>query len=301
MGDARQGRRSGIGLRTLLLLVLLAGGRAADEADSARRQRRAVATIERGRGSVSYDWRDRGVAGRRLREPPGPRWLRRLVGDDAFQDVVGVSLQTRLAYDEPLPAEDEILKSLADLPRLRRLHLDGWQEVGPVLDHVALPADLEELHFTTGDLSGHGLAPLKPLRRLRTLHIMGVDGARLTEDGAEVLAGLTELEDLDLHDIRASDPCLGRLGKLSRLQQLHITSFTGPSEQDITDEGLASLTGLTRLVSLEILPSRVTDRGLVHLRGLRKLGVLVLSESRVTPEGTRAYLSAWPDLVHIDP
>src|SRR5262245_48745990 len=48
----------------------------------ARNQKRAVEAIQRLGGSVEYDYRAQD-----LKEPPGPVWLRRLLGDDFFQSV----------------------------------------------------------------------------------------------------------------------------------------------------------------------------------------------------------------------
>jgi hypothetical protein len=83
----------------------------------AREQREAVKAIEALGGSASYDWQyaqlDQadpfGLDGPFI--PPGPVWLRRLVGDDFFQDAVGVSFS----------GETDALKSIAHLKRLRKL------------------------------------------------------------------------------------------------------------------------------------------------------------------------------------
>jgi hypothetical protein len=80
-------------LRTLLLLMLLVGfgmSLIGMRMQTARRQRNAVAAIQRSGGSVWYHhdclvkesgfyrvrWADR--------KPPGPLWLRKLLGDDFF-------------------------------------------------------------------------------------------------------------------------------------------------------------------------------------------------------------------------
>ena len=54
---------------------------------------------------------------------------------------------------------------------------------------------------------------------------------------------------------------------------------------DVTDAGLANLSGLTSLRRLALDRTRVTDAGLVHLSGLTSLERLSLSETQVTDAG----------------
>lgn len=77
----------------------------------AREQRAAVVEIQKLGGLAYYDWFYQDTEG-----PPGPAWLRRLIGDDFFQDVEMVS------FDSSPPADNtDIPGALPFLERLRKL------------------------------------------------------------------------------------------------------------------------------------------------------------------------------------
>ena len=74
-------------LRTLFVLVTVLCVCLAVTANRARRQREAVKAIESVGGQVRYEYQY--VSGQ---EPPGPEWLRELIGDEYFVSVVVVYL-----------------------------------------------------------------------------------------------------------------------------------------------------------------------------------------------------------------
>ena len=70
----------------------------------------------------------------------------------------------------------------------------------------------------------------------------------------------------------------------------------GLGDNEITDDGLIHLKGLTKLERLGIQKSAVTDRGLKHLEGLKSLKNLWISGTQVTRAGVRELRTALPDL-----
>lgn len=82
----------------------------------AREQREAVEAIVALRGIVTYDWH--GPPGSRLASsgPPGPIWLRRIVGDEFFQHVSQVDFGSPIA-----PTRIELSRAIPCLTRLRTL------------------------------------------------------------------------------------------------------------------------------------------------------------------------------------
>ena len=62
----------------------------------------------------------------------------------------------------------------------------------------------------------------------------------------------------------------------------------------MTDAGLAHLTGLENLKSLNLAANQVTDAGLVHLAGLTALEYLNLSRTQVTDVGVAELQTALP-------
>ena len=83
-------------LRTLLVFVTLcaiACSWLAVKMQQAKRQREAVAVIEKLGGWVMYDYQvDELGRIMKNRGAPRPAWLRNLLGDDFFGDVIGVGL-----------------------------------------------------------------------------------------------------------------------------------------------------------------------------------------------------------------
>ena len=67
------------------------------------------------------------------------------------------------------------------------------------------------------------------------------------------------------------------IGKLTRLRQLDASRLT-----ELTDSGLANLSGLKELKSLTLYNTRIGDEGIVHLRELTKLEELHLLNTRIT-------------------
>ncbi len=116
-------RRFQFSIGSLLLLtvfVALPCSWLATEMQAAKRQREAVAAIKGLKGSVGYDW-EGGVS--RV-EPPQPRWLRHLLGDDFFATVNFVSFE---GPDEAAEAKitDAVMERLEALPQVETLLLDG--------------------------------------------------------------------------------------------------------------------------------------------------------------------------------
>src|SRR4051812_25186139 len=96
--EGRRGRRwLALSVRVLMVLVVLLAVVLARVTNRARAQRRAVATIRAAGGEIIYDFQSTGRGSSRDGPdvvPAGPRWLRHILGDEYFQDVVEVRLWT---------------------------------------------------------------------------------------------------------------------------------------------------------------------------------------------------------------
>jgi hypothetical protein len=143
-------------LRTLFLLTLLASiglSWFTVRMQRARRQKEAVEEIQRLDGAVQYDYEVQ-QSGNRLpgAVPPGPAWLRSLLGDDVFAAVVYVYF--------PSSVTDAGLEHLKGLTQLQTL-------------------DLIDTQVTDG-----GLKHLKGLMQLRRLLLKGT---RVTKEGVKTL------------------------------------------------------------------------------------------------------------------
>jgi hypothetical protein len=94
-------------------------------------------------------------------EPPGPKWLRELVGDDYFQTPVKVSLE----IDEGVGFEDRELEMLAPalkaLPALRSLSLRGSPITDEGLDHLRELTQLREIDCQWTKVTDGGIESLQ--------------------------------------------------------------------------------------------------------------------------------------------
>jgi len=110
------------------------------------------------------------------------------------------------------------------------------------------------------EVTGSGLAYLKelPLTYLR-LYQLKLDESRLN-----YLAGLKQLEELEVKRMPLRDEDLAVIGKLTKLKRLNFDSET------VSDGGIAYLAGLTALEDLAPWIS-MTDVGLSYLANMNKL------------------------------
>ena len=120
-------------LRTFLVLFTVCSIWLGVATHRMREQRDAVMAIEALGGTVSYDWQydrllDEVVFARRPRKQPGaPAWLRRLVGDDFFQEVIGVAFFRSPSGDSEFQDEQirRWIPHLQKFPKLRLILIDG--------------------------------------------------------------------------------------------------------------------------------------------------------------------------------
>lgn len=216
----RRGRLA-ISLRLLIGVVLVSGVVLGWKAKQARDQRRAVAAVLSTGGEVLYDWQEP-ITNRTPApgsKPWAPKWLRRLVGDEHFQEVVSVHVGGR--GEVPL----DVLKAIGRLPNVRHLNV-GMLRIGP-----------EEAECLSGMTS------------LRSL-VLG--NSRATDEALERLSNLTNLEELYAHwtQVRVGTKSLARMKKLREITLSHCK---------LTDEGLEYLIPLPSLKSITIHDNPLSD------------------------------------------
>ena len=186
------------GLRTLLLFMLVVCVTLGWKVERARKQREAVSWIQQSGGTVIYDYEilrsvrngrsHSKVASNPKPSPPGPKWLRELVGIDFVDDVVMVFLDHGGKITDVTP--------LAGLKNLERLDLCQ----SPVSDLTPLAGmkNLQSLWLSESQVSD--LTPLAGLKNLEWLILRLTQVSDLTP-----LAGLTNLVYLDFRGTQVSD------------------------------------------------------------------------------------------------
>jgi hypothetical protein len=223
------------GLRALLLAVTGLGIWLGVEVNRARRQREIVSAIFDVGGYAAYDWqfvegewdRDIGLQETAADYPPGPKWLRRIVGDDFFQTVV-------LVFIFEVPLTDDQLPPVEQLPALKVLDLS---------------------HTQIGDASLHRIARLSRLRFLDISH------TNVTDTGMDEVARLRRLKTLWLDDWRAlpertvGDLGLMRLAPLSGLNDLIVAG------DGVTDRSVPLFEQFKELRRLCLVSTLVSEAG----------------------------------------
>jgi internalin A len=268
-------------LRTLMAVVLLVAFCMAiwivPIKNRAERQKAVVAAIIKSGGSVIYDYQLNQHANPPTSvkpEPTAPAWLRGLLGDDFFTNVVVASVRT-----------DADLKELHGLNHLlginhwvigsrgerRRSSGDGITDAG--LEHLADLSELLDLDLSYTGITDAGLECIKRLKHLQTLDL---SGTRITDQGLTAIRGLTGLKKLVLGDTNVTDAGIEQLQGLSGLEELCVWNTA------VTDSGLNYVKGMNELQFLNLRGTKVTDAGVERLIGLSKLQTLALCETSVT-------------------
>ncbi|MGD0900670.1 MAG: hypothetical protein ABR915_22790 [Thermoguttaceae bacterium] len=177
------------------------------EMKRAREQKEAVAAIEKAGGYVSHDY-EVGALGASIvgAEPPGPPWLRNLLGEEFLASVDYASPGTEL-------------ESIKRLPQLRELYLAGARITDDGLAALGALTQLQVLILTGTGVSDAGLEHIRGLRQLQVLWL-GRTG--VTDSGLAHLTGMLRLQYLDLYGTKVTDAGLVHLAGLSRLDSLNL-------------------------------------------------------------------------------
>lgn len=210
-------------LRSVLALMLLAGlgmsWLVAVKKKSERRMAAADAIIKAG-GWVNYDYQVPANGGRSAK-PPGPAWLRTILGDDFFANATDAYITSAAS-----------LEQLGELSSLRILHVADVPTGDNSLQQLSELNRLEELDVRGRLIDDNGLAYLRKLQHLRYLHLARTS---ITDTGLAKLSGLNQLELLDLSYTSVTDRGLQNLFGLRQLRSLYLF------HTEITDEGEAKL------------------------------------------------------------
>lgn len=270
------------GLRSLLLLVTVGCLALGWHVERVRRQRLAVAELEKGGAEIAYytsaedDYGDDKDAIKNPRtvgewiEWLTPNRLRIALGIDFFRRVDSVT------FDYEVVDYPHLLSRLRDLRGLRQLTL--YYALDEDLAFIGEIQTLTDLELVCSEITDKGLVHLANLRRLKGVSL---HGSPIRGPGLVYLAKLPHLESLDLSDTQLVDANAGYLLGLRRLKSLSL------SDTLIGDAGLSRLAGLPRLEELYLGDTLVSDEGLASLDSLANLRVLRLDGTAITDDGLR--------------
>ncbi len=305
-------RRFQFSLRSLLVLVVVVAvpcSWLAVEMKKAKEQGEAVRAVRDLHGSVHYDYESEDPFGTSW-PPPGPVWLRNLVGHDVLSDVNWVIL-------EGTNVTDADLYQLNGLPLLRVLNLKGTKVTDAGLEHLKELRQLRVLTLDSTKVTNAGLECVEGLTELRNLSL---DETDVTDAGLKHLRRLTQLEVLSLGEIRITDQGVKNLQaalprcsicygprkvyasgtdatdcELADLERVRDVQMLDLSDSKVTDAGIEHLKGLVELEWLDLRNTKVTDAALKNLKGLPQLKLLRLAGTNVTTEGVAKLQQALPN------
>ena len=244
-----------------------------------------------------------------------PDWLKPLYNNglsatlDQDGNVVSVSASGK--------TDDVLLAMLQKLPKVRNLDIQMTTMITPAgLAHLAELPVLEKLHLYEVNRDGTGIGndALRIAAQIKTLRELSVAFCGVTDDGVRALVraleGMIQLTALDLSHNWLTDAGMKSLAGLTNLQSLDVS---GPrfgyaySSTRITDEGIKQLSRLTELrkfsidglgisgssisfphlQSLDLRGDLVTDAALDSIVQCRELRHLGLEKTSVSDDGMR--------------
>jgi Leucine Rich repeat len=188
------------------------------------RQREVVNQIRIAGGRVVYDYEPAIDVGDRA-DPPGPEWLRSVLGDDLFVSVTTVDLTNARITDMNLG-------DLKRLPELTALKLYKSALGDREVEQIGELIQLESLNIA---LTKVGDAEFKRFARLKQLRALRLDGTAVGDDAVNFISDLSHLESLYLDFTRVTDAGVEPLAKLHTLRTLSLRGT------DVTDAGAQKL------------------------------------------------------------
>ena len=193
-------------IRSLLVLtvaVALPYGWLSLEMKAAREEHAAVAWVAKLHGWTfyAYQWPNT--------TPTEPEWLRRLLGEEFFSDVVALMLVREFASSDHGHADtsgnpdspDVGLSHIAGLTQLRDLLLDHSSISDAGLRHLERLTQLEDLDLSCTEVTDRGLEHIKGLDQLELLDL---SNTLVTDAGLEALKGMNRLQHLHLHQTKVT-------------------------------------------------------------------------------------------------
>ncbi len=291
-------------LRSLLVFMTVAGmlsGWAGTKIRDARNQANTVAAFKASGAIVNYRyfWTDD--------DPPGPEWLRNVLGIDYFDAPVAAQIyrDNDVARACPLLREmpeltyldlhgskitDQDVTVLENyLPKLERINITDTSITDEGLIGLSNKPFLKSLGLTQTKMSGAGFKYLRTSTKLESVYL----GQMPLSDGA-----CQELEHFNLSILHIGDAPMGdvgavAIGKIKTLKSLQL------DKTNIGDVGIEHLENLTQLEFLSLRNTSVSDKSAKALARLSNLKTLDLSGTKVTDE-MMAALKALPLLEELN-
>jgi len=183
---------------------------------------------------------------------------------------------------------DAGLACLSALPVLAELILQETRITNTGLDEIVKIAWLRALDLGHTEVTNDGLARLSELPRLETLFL---SGDKITDEGMAHLLALPRLQRLSLGN-QISDAGLAYVSQIKTISTLDLNN------SGITNAGLAHLSSLPALKTLNLEGTAITDDALEHIFKLVNLKQIYLRGTRLSADlGFSRLQEKMPDLM----
>jgi Leucine-rich repeat (LRR) protein len=278
-------------LRTLLIVVSIGGvlsGWIGSILLRAHDQRAVVKKIQALGGQVYYDYQQTEARwGIRLENtPPGPGWVRWMLGDDVFAYAEFVFFNS-----SQNTVKDKDLALLRALPRLKGVVLDSSRITDEGLEIVSNLPNLQEVNLSNTSITGKGLGQLEKAQKLENLTLSGVS---VSDSTLEQIDKLKNLKSLQLVRTSVTDDGMAPIARLTQLKWLDLFQNGG-----LTYKALKSIGQITSLESLHIVGNSAIDRDLDQLKSLHKLKILSIISCSFN-DGDLGILNEFKDLIMLN-
>jgi hypothetical protein len=185
-------------LRALLVVMSIVALWLGFRAASVIQQKSATNAIRKAGGYVTYDFQTTNDRFDWNATPPGPAWLRQLIGGDWFDTVTDVELDV----DRISVTDAEIASVITSLSHLEKLT-------------VRFPPAGEQT--------------VRAINRLEKLKVLALTGYKITDDDLRYLTNVKTLETLWLTDTQVSNDSVRRLQQALPDCDIHTESRKGLS------------------------------------------------------------------------
>lgn len=224
-----------------------------------------------------------------LRTLPSLRSLKiETVDDKGLSHIVALPKLRTLWLRECDQVSEAAFSGLSGLTKLTELHLSDAPALS-CLGFVRCLPQLQRLELCfCPKFTGSELAHLAPLAALRSLRLDGM--VNLDVDELARLSTLCSLQSLVLSQCPLTDASLVHVGALSQLRELEVSVC-----EEVTDAGLAHLSGLNvKKLNIDELPE-ITDQGFAHVAQIKSLEHLSMRWCGITDDGV-GHILALPNL-----
>lgn len=175
-----------------------------------------------------------------------------------------------------LDVTDDVTDCLAGFHRLKSLDLANTEISDATLLKLRNLTDLRELKVSRTNVKGPGLAVTKYMPKLRELSL---SHNLLDANALSYLPDLKELDGLRLGSTHTTDATLAGVLRFQSLGRLNVQG-----NQGVTNKGVARLTELKSLQSLDLDDTGVTAQCLNSLERMPKLTRLTLDLRRISSD-----------------